>query len=248
VVLVVEEFEHVGSDGSAAFGDPRYIMANPAVKAALDRPPPSSPGKQVASAAGQRPFYSTLGPTDLLFLESTCTQTMKHSQAAFPIVITDVDWRIPAEQARRLAQIDFPRLEPAFTLLSESDVELEIEEEPRRSNGSSSFDAAKRTKVDSANGSSASPRASESSPVRYRIIESSQVASMGPLTQASMGPLTQASMGPLTQAPITQPISQLSPKARVSEPSPKAKAVVSSEAKATANQSLPQDFPDYAEW
>jgi hypothetical protein len=120
VILVVEDFEHVGSDGSPAFGDPRYIPCNPAVKLALQRPAPHSPSK--SSYTDVSIFTQSLDPSDLLFLESTCTQSLQHTLHCFPQVILDSDWRIPADQARLLDSLSLP-LQPKHDFYH-SDVEL----------------------------------------------------------------------------------------------------------------------------
>lgn len=126
VVLVVEDFEHVGSDGSPVFGDPRYIPCNPAVKTALQRPAPPSPSKKENSqSVFDYTFTQSLDPTDLLFLETTCTQAHQRQSQTFPQVISDLDWRIPEDQVKILERIELIKL----AAYDYSDVELSEDDE-----------------------------------------------------------------------------------------------------------------------
>ncbi len=178
IVLVVEDFEHVGSDGSPVFGDPRYISCNPAVKTALQRPAPPSPSKREKTENSPSPFdYSftqSLDPSDLLFLETTCTQTLHRQSQSFPQVISDQDWRIPPDQIKLLERIELIKL----AAYEYSDVELSEEE---------SVEEAVDEKEDG------------SSPKRPRDKDEADVAF--PLTQYEPDVWTQT---PITQIPITQ--------------------------------------------
>ena len=104
IVLVVEEFELVGSQGSATFGDPRYIMNNQSICQMLE--------EQGSKATSQMDvsFSENLDPADLLFLETTCTQTLERVRCSFPQVIKDSDWIIPDDQLRILENVDYGRL------------------------------------------------------------------------------------------------------------------------------------------
>lgn len=132
IVLVVEHFEHIGSDGSKTFGDPRYVQFNPAVKTSLERPAPPSPTKDSQSQRIflEYSFTQTLDPSDLLFLESTCTLTYQRQMRSFPQVITDDDWKIPEDQVKILASIKLTELSDFE--YGKSDVELSDEEKPAK--------------------------------------------------------------------------------------------------------------------
>lgn len=136
VVLVVEEFEHVGSDGSSVFGDPRYVPINPAVRASLQRPAPPSPSKKDKNNQDYS-FTQSLDPTDLLFLENTCTQTFQRQFVSFPQVISDADWQIPEDQIKILNGIRLIEIESLDYDRPLSDVELSEDEDEKT----------KRTKV-----------------------------------------------------------------------------------------------------
>jgi hypothetical protein len=185
VVLVVEEFEHVGSDGSSVFGDPRYVPINPAVRTSLQRPAPPSPSKKEGAKSQEYSFTQSLDPTDLLFLESTCTQTFQRQFITFPQVISDSDWKIPADQIKILDGILMIKFE-SFEYEAGSDVELSEDE----------FERAKRTKV-------TFPLTQTSSPIRQ--VSQAQVSSATQISQ-NQYPATQM---PYTQAPMTQASSQL---------------------------------------
>jgi hypothetical protein len=209
VVLVVEEFEHVGSDGSSVFGDPRYVPINPAVRTSLQRPAPPSPSKKEGAKSQEYSFTQSLDPTDLLFLESTCTQTFQRQFITFPQVISDSDWKIPADQIKILDGILLIKFE-SFEYEAGSDVELSEDE----------FERAKRTKV-------TFPLTQTSSPIRGQVSSATQISqNQYPATQMpsqisqNQYPATQmpsqisqnqypATQMPYTQAPMTQASSQL---------------------------------------
>ena len=128
IILVIEDFEHEGCDGSSVFGDPRYISCNPAIRSGLQRL------QQVVSSASFEhgnicSFTQSLDPTDLLFLESTCTQTFQKHQSTFPQVIEDSDWRIPFDQNKILEGIELLKLAKFEFYPEDSDVELSDEKD-----------------------------------------------------------------------------------------------------------------------
>lgn len=127
IILVIEDFEHEGCDGSSVFGDPRYISCNPAIRSGLQR------RQQAVSSASLEhdnifSFTQSLDPTDLLFLESTCTQTFQKHQSTFPQVIDDSDWRIPFDQIKILEGIELLKLAKFEFYPEVSDVELSEED------------------------------------------------------------------------------------------------------------------------
>ena len=201
VVLVVEEFEHVGSDGSSVFGDPRYVPINPAVRASLQRPAPPSPSKKEGAKSQEYNFTQSLDPTDLLFLESTCTQTFQRQFTTFPQVISDSDWKIPAEQVKFLDGIRLMQIE-TFEYEAGSDVELSEDENEK----------AKRAKVTFPLTQTTATVNSQISPIKQATEAISQATIKLSATQAAMTqnnmqmPFTQV---PLTQAPMTQASSQI---------------------------------------
>lgn len=182
VVLVIEDFEHVGSDGSPVFGDPRYVSCNPAVRTALQRPAPPSPSKKELSSLLDNSFTRSLDPTDLLFLESTCTQTLQRQSQSFPQVISDQDWRIPAEQVKILERIELIKL----AAYEYSDVELSEEEE-----------------VEEEVNNYKKPRELVTFPETQPSTDLELINTQVPVTQVPMtqAPMTQA---PMTQVPMTQ--------------------------------------------
>jgi hypothetical protein len=204
VVLVVEEFEHVGSDGSSVFGDPRYVPINPAVRTSLQRPAPPSPSKKEGAKSQEYSFTQSLDPTDLLFLESTCTQTFQRQFITFPQVISDSDWKIPADQIKILDGILLIKFE-SFEYEAGSDVELSEDE----------FERAKRTKV-------TFPLTQTSSPIRGQVSSATQISqnqypatqmpyTQAPMTQASSQLLSTQTQSPLRAEPVIFPETQLLP-------------------------------------
>lgn len=192
IILVVEDFEHVGSDGSPAFGDPRYVPCNPGVLTALQRPAPPSPARK-GTAQGNNTydwsFTQSLDPTDLLFLENTCTQTFQKQSVSFPVVVSDLDWRIPLDQERILAGVELL----SVAEYEYSDVELSESEDDEKA-------AAKKIKNES---------------IVFPLTQSTQLAQMSqfptiPTSQCQF-PGTQVhvhqfpgTQGSITQAPMTQ--------------------------------------------
>ncbi len=104
VILVVEDFELVGSHGSPTFGDPRYILNNRSICNILEQ------NVSKSDSQADIKFSENLDPADLLFLETTCTQTLERVRSAFPLVIKESDWVISEEQLRILENVDYARL------------------------------------------------------------------------------------------------------------------------------------------
>lgn len=185
IILVVEDFEHVGSDGSPAFGDPRYVACNPGIITAIQRPAPPSPGKRAGGSGYDYSFTQSLDPSDLLFLEATCTQTLQKQSDSFPQVVRDADWRIPVDQEAILAKVELLRVAE----YGYSDVELSEEESGNEES------AVKKVKEEAAD-------QGDSQPVRVVFpFTQSQETTQTAHTQFPV-PITQA---PLTQVPLTQP-------------------------------------------
>lgn len=207
VVLVVEEFEHVGSDGSSVFGDPRYVPINPGVRVALQRPAPPSPSKKEGYKSQEYSFTQSLDPTDLLFLESTCTQTFQRQYTTFPRVISDSDWKIPGEQIKILEGIRLLQIE-TFEYEAGSDVELSEDENEKAKRLKITFPLTQTSQVSSQGSQNSQSQVPETLTVHSQypvtqLAQSQYPTSQMPLTQA---PLTQA---PMTQAPLSQISSQL---------------------------------------
>ena len=204
IILVVEDFEHVGSDGSPAFGDPRYVACNPGIITAIQRPAPPSPGKRAGGSGYDYSFTQSLDPSDLLFLEATCTQTLQKQSKSFPQVVRDADWRIPVDQEAILAKVELLRVAE----YGYSDVELSEEESGEEES------AVKKVKEEG-----------ESQPVRvvFPLTQSQETTETAHTQFPVPVPMTQT---PLTQAPMTQPSlsqpseqSQQSQQSQMSDPS-----------------------------
>ena len=237
VVLVIEGFEHVGSDGSSVFGDPRYVPINPAIRTSLQRPAPPSPLKKEGGKSQDYSFTQSLDPNDLLFLESTCTQTFQRQFTTFPQVISDSDWRIPADQVKILEGIQLIQIESfEYENVSDvdlSDVELLDDEHEKAKRTKVIFPVSQSSEVTHSHTQN-SQTIQSNSPLKSQPLMTQVPITQVPLTQM---PMTQA---PFTQAPMTQiPESQVPSSQTTLSP---LKSVASSTQ--TAPLSQPVIFPE----
>lgn len=251
IVLVVEDFEHVGSDGSPTFGDPRYIMNNPGVQSAIL----TLQSRPAHHSLVDSNFSRNLEAADLLFLESTCTQVYERYQASYPQVIQNFDFIITEDQKKLLDAIDFHR-ENRLEFFSETELLSESESEEVQvlhSNLSRSpirFRALNSQENSPGNERSPmrqSPVKERSSPVRERSpdrfshinsspVRSSQFGSSPVRSNTLSSPvrMTQTSQPPQTQPLQTQLSQTPTQKQSQESQSPQRYATV--------------DYPDYSAW
>lgn len=208
---MVDEFDLVGSYGSPTFGDPRYIMNNHAICKTIS--------EQMAEKVSKVDitFSQNLDAADLLFLETTCTQTLERVRASFPQVIRESDWIIPEEQVRMLENIDYARMskfefQSDTEFLSAVSSSSEEEEEPsspvkrRMSPHRPILDSQplSHTQANSLPSIMTQPFTQEqpvnaSSPVRYRVIGSSPVKVS---TEVASSPLKSLSEAASAASPV----------------------------------------------